>query len=127
MSEQKTSLQTKVSAEESGSERRAFVRHSTAMEAFCEPIAGEIAAEPEMGWAAKVLNISAGGVALVLQRRFEPGTPLVIELSSNAETQGRTLFASVVHVRSQPRGKWLVGCTFTSPLSDDELETILKD
>jgi hypothetical protein len=125
MSNQKNPVLVKAAKSQPGFERRAWVRQASELEAFCEPIAGEIASEREMSWSAKVHDISAGGLGLILQRRFEHGTTLILELSGKKEIPDRTLFVTVVHVQAHGRNKWLVGCAFANPLADDELRAFL--
>lgn len=72
----------------------------------------------------KVLNISAGGLALQVDRQCEPGTLLSIELRDN-QNQTRKLMARVVHVTARPEGDWVLGCTFVSELNDTELQALM--
>src|SRR5437868_7404438 len=62
-----------------GHERRAWVRLSSERDVSCRPIAGLA----EASWLGTVRDISQGGVALILKRRFEPGTGLFVEVATN--------------------------------------------
>ena len=59
-------------------EGRVYVRHQCDLPAACEPPSGW--GRQDMKWAAKVRDISNGGISLALRRRFEPGAGLAIEL-----------------------------------------------
>ena len=105
-------------------ERRAFVRYGTELEVTgCS--AGSL---KRAGWPARVVNLSLGGVGLLLRHRFEIGSPLAIELQNRAGTGRRTVLARVAHataVRDQGQPCWLTGCAFTTPLAEAELRTFL--
>jgi hypothetical protein len=77
-------------------------------------------------WPATVRDLSINGIGLVLARRFEPGAGLVIEVPGTASDVSESLLARVVHATSVGRNLWLLGCTFPSPLSDDELNALLR-
>jgi hypothetical protein len=102
-------------------ERRARVRHSCDREGNCLPVlAGQ-----NFQWSARVLNISQGGVALSLRRRFEKGTLLSVEMQRADNLPSDPFLARVVHVTAQPDGNWLIGCAFADELSDQELQALL--
>jgi hypothetical protein len=91
-------------------------------ESFCQPIAARRSGD--LRWPTKVRDISATGIGLLVSRRFEPGTILVVEMQGDPPVGERLLLARVVHTTSAG-GEWLVGCEFINPLSDDELEAFL--
>jgi hypothetical protein len=106
-------------------ERRAWVRYATALDASCS----ESDPRKETGWLAKVRDISTGGVGLLLQHRFRPGTPLVVELKDPHGKSLRTALVRVRHataVRVEDGHRWLLGCEFAVALSDDELAPLLR-
>jgi hypothetical protein len=106
-------------------ERRAWVRFGTDLQATCRGPGGR----KEVGWPARVRDVSAGGLGLVLRHRFRPGTPLLVEIHGPAGGPGRVLAARVVHARPVQPGTatcWLVGCAFLTPLGDDELRALLE-
>lgn len=78
------------------------------------------------GWLGRVRDISLGGIALMLRRRFERGTSLILELATNAG-ELRRLSVQVVHATWEMDGRWVIGCTFTSPLSEEELQTFVRE
>jgi hypothetical protein len=96
-------------------ERRAFERHA------CHPEAPRPAAAPRAGaWRARLFNVSAAGVGLVLARPFEAGTVLAIDLPG-ASAGPRTSLARVIHATPGPAGEWLVGGVFLRQLDADTL------
>jgi hypothetical protein len=79
----------------------------------------------EMGWAAKVVEISQGGLRINLQRRFEKGTYLAIEFPADDEQEHTVVFVMVIHLRAIKNGAWSLGCRFISELGEDELQRLL--
>jgi hypothetical protein len=75
-------------------------------------------------WPATIRDVSTGGLRLRLARRFERGAGLAIELPTE-EGGTTTVLARVNHVEPG-EGGWLLGCTFISELSDDEVRAILQ-
>jgi hypothetical protein len=102
-------------------ERRAWVRYPCDWESACQPLAGTRGVQ----WQGKLLNLSRGGVAITLERRFEVGTILSVGVQGQAEEVLGTVVARVVHVLTQADGNWLHGCTFTSPISEEDLKALL--
>jgi serine/threonine protein kinase len=101
-----------------GKERRASVRYMSELGCLCNPILGD----KTFRWSARVRDISTTGVALLLPRRFEPGTILKVEMGATAETPSNVLHVRVVRQVRQPGKKWLLGCAFAGPLSDQEAQ-----
>lgn len=104
-------------------ERRAYVR------LVCDLPANVQSAGPrrEVGRAAKVRDISNGGVQLFLVHRFRPGTDLEIEIRDRAGSLMRTLKARVAYTKAvfvQGNHGWQLGCQFHEPLDDDEFEVL---
>lgn len=111
------SLPATAGVEPHGSDRRIAPRYPSALDAACQPVM----ARDGSPWAGQVVNISRGGIGLVLDRRFEPKTLLVIDLESPQENVSRTLLARVVHSTRRDTG-WLLGCAFISELDEDDLK-----
>jgi hypothetical protein len=103
---------------------RVWERFPCDVPAACQPVATRN--DKDHVWAATIRDISIGGVGLVLPRRFEPGMGLQIELPGAEPGMGETLLARVVYVRRLPEGTWLMGCSFISQLSEQELERLLR-
>jgi c-di-GMP-binding flagellar brake protein YcgR len=74
---------------------------------------------------AKVLDISASGVALLVEREIENGTLLSVELHNAAGTVERTMLACIVHVTCQASNEWALGCNFIRSLSEEDLKALL--
>lgn len=75
----------------------------------------------EPGWNAIILDISQGGVRIQLQRRFERGTGLALELPALGDEDSEVIFVKVVHLRRNEDGNYTLGCQFLSALSEDEV------
>ena len=78
----------------------------------------------EAGWDACVCDISQGGIRMRLQRRFERGTGLAVELPGDGQRESSVVFVKVVHLRKAENGMWDLGCKFVSELSDDEVRRL---
>lgn len=99
-------------------ERRASPRLPCDLETRCQPISGALS----KAWSARAVDISTGGVGLVLERRFEPGAMLTANLASADGESTRTLFLRVAHVSRHEDGGWRHGCAFASELTAEELQ-----
>ncbi len=76
-------------------------------------------------WAATIRDIGTTGLRLTLNRRFERGSGLAIELPTE-DGSTTTVLARVVEVQSYSEGGWLLGCNFISELSDEEVQLVLQ-
>jgi hypothetical protein len=74
---------------------------------------------------AEVENISASGIALVIDEPCETGVLITLELHAAAGTAVRTILACVVHAASQRDGRWALGCNFIRELSDEDLQVLV--
>jgi hypothetical protein len=97
-------------------ERRASARVPCDLDTTCQPITGALT----KSWSARVVDISRGGIGLVLNRRFETGAMLSVRLDSR-DGETRTLFLRVVHLAHNVDGSWRLGCAFASELVEEEL------
>ncbi len=102
---------------------RVWVRHECDLPTSCQPVAARGPDEPQ--WQGRIRDISAGGVGIIVVRRFERGTGLAIELPAVGDYPGDTLLARVVHVRQLLAGGWLLGCSFVSPLSESTVDRVI--
>jgi hypothetical protein len=104
-------------------DRRVWVRYPSDRKGTCQPVALSTATQPEGQWGAQVRDISAGGVCLYLRRRFETGTPLIVEFP---DVDGSKLTVTVQVVRvAVERGGWIIGCKLEPPLSEETLKLLL--
>jgi hypothetical protein len=74
--------------------------------------------------AARIRNISMEGIGLLMLRPVEPGTLLAVSLANPAKGFARTVLVRVMHSTPQPGG-CLVGGTFGTPLTYQELTTLV--
>jgi c-di-GMP-binding flagellar brake protein YcgR len=104
-------------------ERRIWVRFPCDVETRCEPANGPaaVAAEEER-LSARIRDVSLGGIALVANRSYQPGTLLSVELPVAEGEPATTVLACVVHVQSQEAGEWLLGCSFSRELTDEDMQ-----
>jgi hypothetical protein len=87
----------------------------------CQPAAAR--SDKDQTWQGTIRDMSQGGLGLLLPRRFEPGTVLFVELPGS---ERRPLLVRVAHAVRLPRGTWLLGCAFSSKLSEGELRRWLR-
>src|SRR5262249_3958519 len=100
-------------------DRRLATRRPSNQDTFCQPVGARRAGD--WRWPTKIRDISATGISLLLSRRFEPGTILVVEAQSTSPGEDRLFLARVIHTTPQG-GEWVVGCEFVNPPSDDEVD-----
>jgi len=103
-------------------ERRVAVRFPGNPDTACHAYA------PTDGiYSAWVRDISATGIALLIGCEFKPGSRLTLELQNADQGVGCFLQAHVVHVMEVPPEKrWLHGCEFERPLTDEELHAFAE-
>jgi hypothetical protein len=98
-------------------ERRVWVRRPSNAQVTCQTTSDE----DDQRYPAQVRNVSRGGISLSLDRRFEPGTLLTVELPNQGANSTYTVLVCVAHVQAQEGGKWALGCRFSRDLDDDDL------
>jgi len=106
------------------SERRAWVRSPCNRDVCCHPRT----ARSGIFWPAKVQDVSAHGVGLLLGHRVDPGGLLDLTVETGEDTSS-ILPVRVVHVTlvtAHPGLRWLAGCAFTRELTEQELQTLLS-
>jgi serine/threonine protein kinase len=101
-------------------DRRATVRYPSQQSGACQPFGGE----KELKWSAKIQDVSADGIGLVLNRRFEPRTLLVVELSETIPNSKRLLLVRVVRATKLSARQWVVGCVFARRLTPEDCEAL---
>ncbi|MFL5240485.1 MAG: PilZ domain-containing protein [Gemmataceae bacterium] len=109
-------------------DRRAQRRRLAAWAAYFHPLEGGALPlqtadlQASVWWKARVPDISAGGVGLLVKRPIPPGTDLLIELASaRLNCRPRALTARAIHATRQANGDWLVGCAFREPMLEKDL------
>lgn len=69
---------------------------------------------------ARLRDISLGGVKMVVDRPYEPGDLLSVDLPEDKEYSTSTVLACVVHV-DEDQEQWSLGCTFARELTPEDL------
>jgi PilZ domain len=75
----------------------------------------------EVCWSARVKDISRGGIKLHLNRPFEAGTMLKVDISTGEGGESLALMARVIHASHQGPASWSLGCAFERLLTEQEL------
>ncbi len=104
-----------------GQERRTSLRFASTQEGCCLALAGD----KDHEWTARVQDISHRGIGLVINRRFESGSVLLVQLHDRDRGFPHYLMVRVVRHQVLAPRKWLHGCTFARSLSEDELKVLL--
>jgi len=105
-------------------ERRVSVRHPVQLPSSCQLV--HRPGEDELS--AVIQDISANGLCLRLQRRFEKGAILQVRVQKAAPPEAQSTFVvKVCWVRTFAPNTWLLGCEFTTTLSTKELEIFCFD
>ena len=84
------------------------------------------AGSEQLAWSAQIQDISRGGVNLLGNHPFDPGTVLKIELPLTDRVVPATILARVVHANAKPNGVWALGCAFVKELAEDEMRALLQ-
>jgi hypothetical protein len=98
-------------------DRRVWVRFPSGLETTLQPARGPDG--PRLG--ARVQDVSCGGIQLVVDRPFEAGDLVSVELPAAEGGPSSTVLACVVRSAAADGGAWSVGCTFAAELADDDL------
>jgi hypothetical protein len=73
---------------------------------------------------AKIRDVCLDGVGLVLHKKVEVGSLMTISLANEAKGFAKTMLVRVAHVTPVPGG-FLIGGSFTAPLTYLELTTLV--
>jgi hypothetical protein len=102
-------------------ERRATVRYTIGRDGLCfSPVAGRT--ESVLAW---VRNVSHAGLGLLSERRFEPGTHLVVEWQEGDSSSFN--LARVNRVAHAEGRAWFHGCALVGQLSKDQLQDLIEE
>jgi hypothetical protein len=102
-------------------ERRLSARYPCALETACSPLNGG-----QQPWQGEALDISLTGIHLQLDRRFEPGSVLRVEVRGEDNQAVANWLVRVRWVREVVSRRWSIGCSFNQSLTDQELESVLE-
>jgi hypothetical protein len=69
--------------------------------------------------------VSRRGMRLVFKRPLEPGTIVAVQLRSNQAGLSLILTGKVEHTTPQNDSGWLLGCSLSRPLTDEEICALL--
>jgi serine/threonine protein kinase len=108
-------------------ERRIAVRYDCALPILCTinlSLHADVT-ELQAEWEAKVVNISVGGIGVLLPRRFEPQTVLSLDLTSSDRRVKKSRQMRVVRVARVNSRTWFLGGTLNEKLSREELRSLL--
>jgi c-di-GMP-binding flagellar brake protein YcgR len=97
-------------------ERRVWVRYPTHLETTYQSGDTE---SPRLS--ARVRDVSRGGIRLVIEREFQTGELLSIELP-RANDGTHTVLACIVRVDGLKGDEWALGCVFSRELGEEELQ-----
>jgi|SRR5262245_13578104 hypothetical protein len=103
-----------------GRERRAAPRHPSSLKVICYPAGAGLTERRQV----RLRNVSRNGLALTVDRRWEPGTALVLELPVSEGEGVSVARARVIHATPQAGGTFLVGCVLDFPLTDAQLQSL---
>jgi hypothetical protein len=106
---------------DASAERRVWVRYPADVVANVAPAQGVPAAGPHNRVSARVRDISLGGANLLVERPFEAGQMVTLELPQHTAEDKQTVLACVVRAERQSEGQWALGCVFSRELTDDDL------
>ncbi len=106
-------------------DHRVWVRYTRSpdMPGVAETQAGS----EQVSWSAQIQDISRGGVSLLGNQSFDPGTVLKIDLPNSDQVVPVTVLARVVHANAKPNGVWALGCAFVKDLREEELQALLQE
>ena len=106
-------------------DHRVWVRYTRSpdMPGIAETQAGS----EQVAWSAQIQDISRGGVSLLGNHSFDPGTVLKIDLPNRDQVVPTTVLARVVHASAKPNGVWALGCAFVKELGEKELQGLLRE
>jgi hypothetical protein len=74
--------------------------------------------------AARIKNISNEGIGVIVSKKVDAGTLLAVNLVNRARTFNKTVIVRVAHV-TPAGGGFLIGGTFQTPLTYEELRTMV--
>jgi serine/threonine protein kinase len=76
-------------------------------------------------WPLMIRDVSAGGVGLLMARRFEVGTEMSIEVGTGPKPQ--SVAVRVVRVMPEGLGHWFHGCAFDKPLTPEQMSLLVEE
>lgn len=74
----------------------------------------------------QVRNLSIGGIGLVLDRGYDIGTLINLQLLKRPSMVPCKVEVRVTYVMEHPCGEWVLGGAFNRKLTEPELQALLK-
>jgi len=74
---------------------------------------------------ADLVDLSPGGLGLIVTEPLEPGDAITVNLKRQNNQPDRSMLACVVYMAERPDGKRAVGCNFLHELSERELRELV--
>jgi 3-deoxy-D-arabino-heptulosonate 7-phosphate (DAHP) synthase class II len=122
MSDRPGSSSTDPAESEGGIERRASTRYPCNLATSCR-LGATVKGDSHP---ARVRNISAGGISLVLSQPALSGDLVAVDLRSMTRNFARTLQVRVIYCIEHPSGDYILGGAFVNPLTEDEVKAFLS-
>jgi len=73
-----------------------------------------------------IQNISTTGMAFLLDEEFTAGTVLMVQFEGGATRVAEPTLLRVERCRREKNNKWQVGCSFSNPISREDLQALLE-
>ena len=73
----------------------------------------------------RIKNVSTDGIGLIVGRKVEAGQLVAVSLVNPTQKFAKTVLVRVAHITPQAGGSFLVGGTFNSPLTYEELRALV--
>lgn len=103
-----------------GVERRTTTRYLCDLGTTCYLLA-TVDNDP---WLARVRNISAGGISLLLHREIEPGRVVNLDLQNPERHFHCQIAVRIRYIVEHPSGDWIHGCEFLTKLTAEQLRAL---
>jgi serine/threonine protein kinase len=101
-----------------GNERRSHKRFPTRLEGYCQALSSY----KEDRWTTRVVDVSRKSAGLIVNRRFEPGTVLVVYPQKK---EYAPFVVRVERMEARQSRTWLLGCQFARLLTEDEVQQLV--
>ncbi len=73
----------------------------------------------------RIKNVSNEGIGLIVGRKLEAGMLVTLTLANRTRSFSKNFLVRVAHVTPQPGGTFLIGGTFQTSLTYEELRTLV--
>lgn len=101
--------------------RRQELRYPTSLEGVCSPLLGARG----KCWKGSILDLSAGGAQLSVERRFEVGSLVSVTVQSE-DGEPAEFVLRVAWLKAQSEQQWSIGGSFHRRLKPSDLERLLS-